>query len=400
MIKDKTIKEDIKKIAEKYFNEIVEYRRHFHKYPELSNFEENTSKFICSKLDELGLEYKNNVGGYGIYGFVEGKNPQKDCVALRADMDALPIKEETDLEFKSVNNGVMHACGHDLHMSSLLGAIKIINELKDKFEGKVMFIFQPSEETYPGGALKMLRDGIFEKITPSKIFAFHSTPEMYSGYIGMKEGKCMASTDEIYIDINGRGGHGATPDLNIDPILAASHVVIALQSIVSRNANPTTPTTFSIGKFIGEGRTNIIPNSVHMEGIIRTFDEDWRKECHRLIENIATQTAKAFSAEAKVFIDHGYPYVYNNPELTKYAFELSKEYLGEDKVLNIDARMTAEDFSYFSQKAPSCYFRVGTRKEGMPITNLHTSVLDIDEEAIKNAMGIMSYFAICSLIAK
>ena len=312
-------------------------------------------------------------------------------------MDALPINEETDLEYKSVNDGVMHACGHDVHMSSLLGAIKIINDLKDKFEGRVMFIFQPSEETYPGGALKMLRDGIFDEVTPSKIFAFHSTPEMYSGYIGMKEGKCMASTDEIYIDIIGRGGHGATPDLNIDPIVAASHVVIALQTIVSRNANPTIPTTFSIGRFIAEGRTNVIP---HMEGIIRTFDEDWRKECHNLIKQIATQTSNAFSAEAKVFIDHGYPYVYNNPELTRYAIELSKEYLGEDKVLDIDARMTAEDFSYFAQKAPSCYFRIGTRKEGKPITNLHTSTLDIDEESIKNAMGILSYFAICSLISK
>lgn len=400
MINLSPIKEDIKEIAEKYFDEIVEYRRHFHKYPELSNFEENTAKFICSKLDELGLEYKKNVGGYGIYGFIEGNNPKKDCIALRADMDALPINEETDLEYKSVNDGVMHACGHDVHMSSLLGAIKIINDLKDKFEGRVMFIFQPSEETYPGGALKMLRDGIFDEVTPSKIFAFHSTPEMYSGYIGMKEGKCMASTDEIYIDIIGRGGHGATPDLNIDPIVAASHVVIALQTIVSRNANPTIPTTFSIGRFIAEGRTNVIPNFVHMEGIIRTFDEDWRKECHNLIKQIATQTSNAFSAEAKVFIDHGYPYVYNNPELTRYAIELSKEYLGEDKVLDIDARMTAEDFSYFAQKAPSCYFRIGTRKEGKPITNLHTSTLDIDEESIKNAMGILSYFAICSLISK
>jgi len=400
MIKDKSIKEDIKLLAEKFYNEIVEYRRHLHQNPELSTFEQNTANFICSKLDEIGLKYKKDVGGYGIFGFIEGKNPEKKCVAIRADMDALPIKEETSLPFKSKNEGVMHACGHDVHMSSQLGAIKILNELKDKFEGRVMFIFQPSEEFYPGGALKMLREGIFDEVTPSNIFAYHSTPEIDCGYIGMKEGKCMASTDEIYIDIIGKGGHGATPDLNIDPIVVASHIVIALQTIVSRNASPTIPTTFSIGKFIADGRTNVIPNTVHMEGIIRTFDENWRKECHSLIERISTQTAKAFGAEAKVFIDHGYPYVYNDPSLTQKAIKLSKDYFGEDKVLNLDARMTAEDFSYFSQKAPSCYYRVGTRKKGEPITNLHTSNFDVDEKCLENAMGITAYLAIYSLMSE
>lgn len=400
MIGDNTIKKDIRNLANKYYDEIIEYRRYLHKYPELSNLEENTSRFICSKLDELSLEYNKNIGGYGIYGFIEGRNPNKDCVALRADMDALPIQEETGLEFSSVHDGVMHACGHDLHMASLLGTIKILCNLKHRFEGSIMFIFQPSEETYPGGALKMLRDGIFNKVKPSKIFAFHTTPEMYTGYIGMKEGKAMASTDEVYIDIIGKGGHGAMPSMNIDPIIAASHIVIALQTIVSRNVDPNIPTIFSIGRFIGDGKTNIIPSSVRMEGIIRTFDEDWRKECHRLIENITIQTAKAFSAEAKVFIDNGYPFVYNNPELTRFAVELSKEYFGEDKVLDLDSRMTAEDFAYFSQEVPSCYFRLGSRKKGMPISNLHTSILDIDEESIKCGMGIMSYFAICSLIFK
>lgn len=395
-----SIKEKIEHFAELYFEEIVEYRRHFHKYPELSNQEEKTADFICSKLDEWSLQYVKNVGGYGIYGFVEGQNPEKRTIALRADMDALPIKEETNLPFKSVNEGVMHACGHDLHMSSLLGAIKILKELTNDFEGRVMFIFQPSEETYPGGALKMLKAGMFDEMIPSKIFAFHSTPEMECGYVGMTEGKAMASTDEIYIDIIGRGGHGATPELNIDPVLVASHVVIALQSIVSRNASPTVPTTFSIGKFIADGRTNIIPNSVHLEGIIRTFDETWRKECHKLIEKISTQTAEAFGAKAKVFIDHGYPFVYNDVALTRKVVEKAKQYFGDSKVLNIPPRMTAEDFSYFSQQAPSCYFRVGTGKKGTPITNLHTSNFDIDEESIKYAMGFSAFLAFSSLIPK
>lgn len=395
-----SIKEKVEHFAEFYFEEIVEYRRHFHKYPELSNQEEKTADFICSKLDEWSLQYVKNVGGYGIYGFVEGQNPEKRTIALRADMDALPIKEETNLPFKSVNEGVMHACGHDLHMSSLLGTIKILKELTNDFEGRVMFIFQPSEETYPGGALKMLKAGMFDEMIPSKIFAFHSTPEMECGYVGMTEGKAMASTDEIYIDIIGRGGHGATPELNIDPVLVASHVVIALQSIVSRNASPTVPTTFSIGKFIADGRTNIIPNSVHLEGIIRTFDETWRKECHKLIEKISTQTAEAFGAKAKVFIDHGYPFVYNDVALTRKVVEKAKQYFGDSKVLNIPPRMTAEDFSYFSQQAPSCYFRVGTGKKGTPITNLHTSNFDIDEKSIKYAMGFSAFLAFSSLNTK
>lgn len=397
MISNNSFKEKIEHLAQKYFDEIVQYRRHFHKHPELSKHEEKTSEFICSKLEEWSLEFKKNIGGFGIYGFVNGKNPDKRTIALRADMDALPIKEETELPFKSINEGVMHACGHDLHMASLLGAIRILKELENDFEGRVMFIFQPSEETYPGGALKMLQEGIFKEVTPSNIFAFHSTPEMECGYIGMTEGKAMASTDEIYIDIIGRGGHGATPELNIDPILAASHVVIALQSIVSRNATPTTPTTFSIGKFIADGRTNIIPNSVHLEGIIRTFDEDWRKQCHELIERIATQTAEAFGAKAKVFVDHGYPFVDNDIDLTRKVFAYAQTFFGDDKVIDLPSRMTAEDFSYFSQQAPSCYFRVGTKIKDMPITNLHTSNFNIDEQSIKNAMGFSAFLAISSL---
>ncbi|MDD2529740.1 MAG: M20 family metallopeptidase [Bacteroidales bacterium] len=397
MTSAKDFKERVGQLANKYYDEVVAYRRHFHKYPELSNQEAKTSEFICSQLDLWGVEYKKNIGGYGIYGFVNGKNPNKSTIAFRADMDALPIKEETNLPFISTNEGVMHACGHDLHMASLLGTIRIMKELENEFEGRVMFIFQPSEETYPGGARKMLNAGIFDEMIPCKIFAFHSTPEMECGYIGMTEGKAMASTDEIYIDIIGKGGHGATPELNIDPILAASHVVIALQSMVSRNATPTTPTTFSIGKFIADGRTNVIPNSVHLEGIIRTFDEDWRKQCHELIERIASQTAKAYGAEAKVFVDHGYPFVYNDIHLTRKVLDYAKTYFGETRVVNLPPRMTAEDFSYFSQEAPSCYYRIGTRKKNMPITNLHTSKFDIDEESIKNAIGFSSFLAISFL---
>lgn len=391
------IQEQIKELAKHHFGDVIALRRHLHQYPELSKQEKETANFICNYLGKLqSVSFRRDIAGHGICGFVEGK-PANKCVALRADMDALPICENTNLDFKSKNEGVMHACGHDVHMSVLLGAITILSELREQFSGKVMFIFQPSEEHYPGGAITMLNAGIFNNITPSKIFALHTTPEMDTGKIGIKEGKYMASTDEIYIEVRGKGGHGATPELDIDPIVAASHVVIALQTLVSRNANPTMPTTFSVGRFIAEGRTNIIPSKVDLECIIRTFDENWRKQAHKLIHRIAENTAKAYGATADVFIDHGYPYVYNNPELVKEARTIAKEYLGEENVLDINMRMTAEDFSYFAQKVPACYFRLGTRIAGKPITNLHTANFDVDERCLEYGMGISALFAIKGL---
>lgn len=392
------IKNQIKQKAQQHFNSVVAIRRHLHQNPELSKQEKETSKYICSILDTIdGVEYQSNIGGYGIFGFIKGRKPNKKTIALRADIDALPIKESTNLPFASLKEGVMHACGHDAHTAILLGAIKILSELREEFDGQVMFIFQPSEEHYPGGAITMLNDGIFNNITPKAIFALHTTPEIERGKIGIKEGKYMASTDEIYIEVRGKGGHGATPDLNIDPIVAASHIVIALQTLVSRNANPTLPTTFSVGTFLAEGRTNIIPSKVYLECIIRTFDNDWRKQAHKLIHRISEETAQAFGATADVFIDHGYPYLYNNPTLTKVTRNLAQEYLGEENVLDIDMRMTAEDFAYFAQKIPACYFRLGTKKEGCEITNLHTSNFDIDENSMQDAIGLMTYLAIENL---
>ncbi len=394
------IKNQIKQKAQQHFSSVVAIRRHLHQNPELSKQEKETSKYICSILDTIdGVEYQSNIGGYGIFGFIKGRKPNKKTIALRADIDALPIKESTNLPFASLKEGVMHACGHDAHTAILLGAIKILSELREEFDGQVMFIFQPSEEHYPGGAITMLNDGIFNNITPKAIFALHTTPEIERGKIGIKEGKYMASTDEIYIEVRGKGGHGATPDLNIDPIVAASHIVIALQTLVSRNANPTLPTTFSVGTFLAEGRTNIIPSKVYLECIIRTFDNDWRKQAHKLIHRISEETAQAFGATADVFIDHGYPYLYNNPILTKATRNLAQEYLGEENVLDIDMRMTAEDFAYFAQKIPACYFRLGTKKEGCEITNLHTSNFDIDEKSMQDAIGLMTYLAIKNLNA-
>lgn len=390
----------IKFKADEYFADNVSIRRHLHKHPELSKKEKETSAFICKELDKLQIKYNNNIYGYGIYGFIDGKEPDKRCVALRADMDALPIEEETSLEFKSVNKGVMHACGHDIHITSLLGALRILNGMKDTFTGRIMFIFQPSEEEYPGGAVSMIKNGIFNDIKPDAVLAFHSTPELPCGHVGIREGKMMASTDEIYITVKGKGGHGATPHLDIDPVVAACHVVTALQTIVSRNANPTMPTTFSVGRFIAEGRTNIIPDEVKMDCIIRTFDENWRKQCHSLIKRISENTAAAFGCTADVFIDPGYPFVYNDPQLTQKVTQNIKKYLGEDMVHQADMRMTAEDFAYFGQIIPACYFRIGTHIEGEPVYNLHSSKFNANEEVLRYSSGLEAYLALEFLAEK
>ncbi len=389
----------IKTLSKDYLEDIIRIRRHIHKYPELSKQELETSNYICNELDKLEIEYKRDIGGYGIMGFVEGSKPGDRCIAFRADMDALPIQEANTHSFVSKHPGIMHACGHDAHVASLIGCIKIIHILRDEFGGRFMFLFQPSEEEYPGGAIAMIEEGVFEEVMPEEIYALHATPDMDVGKVGFRAGRFMASTDEIHIDIIGKGGHGGTPHLVIDPILIASNVYISLQSIVSRNANPTIPTTLSFGKFIGDGKTNIIPDSVRLEGIIRTFDEDWRQEVHALIDKIATDTAKSFGGEAKVFINSGYPFLYNNPETTDKAFGLAEEYFGSDNVLELEQRMTAEDFSYFAQLTKGCYFRIGTRGKNQPIRNLHTNTFDIDEESLAHSMGISAYLIISSLRA-
>jgi len=301
------LKEKIRALAGSVYPEMTDVRHHLHQHPELSKHEFETAGFICRFLDKVGIAYTSGVGGNGIVALIKGKNPDKKVIGLRADMDALPINEDNDVDYKSVNQGVMHACGHDVHMTCLLGAAKLLHNMKDEFEGTIKLIFQPSEEEYPGGALMMIRDGVLENPAPVMMFGQHVLPGMPAGQVGMKAGKYMASTDEIYFTVKGKGGHGATPELNIDPIVIAAHIILALQQVVSRVAKPTMPTVFSIGRVIADGRTNVIPNEVKMDGILRTFDEVWRKEAHTKITHIAQTVAQAFGGECEVFIDHGYP---------------------------------------------------------------------------------------------
>ena len=289
----------IKRLSKAYYDEIIESRRYLHSHPELSQQEFGTMAYVADKLRSFGLKPHSGIGKTGVMAMVEGRNPNSYCVALRADYDALPIKECTGLPFSSETDGVMHACGHDMHTASLLGCAKILTTLRHEFEGSVMLIFQPSEEMYPGGAYMMMQDGVFDKVVPNEIFAFHCLPEMDSGKIGMKKGKYMASTDELYLTVRGRGGHGGTPNLNIDPIVIASHIIVAMQQIVSRNADPMMPTILSFGKMIGEGRTNIIPDEVKIEGTIRTFSEEWRLDAHKKITAIAQGRAESMGGSSE-----------------------------------------------------------------------------------------------------
>jgi amidohydrolase len=392
------IKEQIAALSSEYFEEVRAIRHHLHQHPELSCEEFKTSEFICKKLDEYGITYVKGVAETGIVGIINGINPESKNVALRADMDALPIREENSVAYKSLVPSKMHACGHDVHMASLLGAARILNQLRTRFEGSVKLIFQPSEETYPGGAIRMIREGVLKNPEPVSVVAQHVINTVEVGKIGLKTGPYMASTDEIFLTVKGKGGHAATPEQLVDPVLIASHIVVALQQIVSRNANPTVPTVISFGKIAGEGRTNIIPDKVSIEGTVRTYDETWRKTIHEKIAHMASSIASAMGGSCDVRIAHGYPFLSNDADLTAKIRQWSADYLGPDNVVDLDARMTAEDFAYFAREVPSCLYRLGIRNEEKGIvSNLHTSTFDVDEECLRTGMGLMAWIAVSRL---
>ena len=392
------MKTTIHALANEYQTELVAIRRHLHAHPELSFKEKETAQFISNKLTEYGIEHQTNIGGYGIVGYIKGKNPTTKTIALRADMDALPIEEKNNNSYTSKNQGIMHACGHDVHTTCLLGAAKILYKIKENFEGTIKLIFQPAEEKLPGGASIMIKEGVLKNPDVRQIYGLHVLPQLEVGKVAFKEGISMASCDEIFITVKGKGGHGAVPHLAVDTVLLASHIVLALQQIVSRNANPLTPSVLSIGKIIGNGATNIIPEEVKMEGTFRTFDETWRKEAHERIKTICHSTAAAFGGTCDVLIDVGYPFLNNNELTTKNAAHSAKLYLGDDFVEDMPARMTAEDFSYYSQIIPACFFRLGTGNKSKGITApVHTPTFDVDEDCLKTGAGLMAWIAINAL---
>lgn len=388
----------IKSLASGYLNDVIGLRRHLHQNPELSFKEFKTAEFVWNQLDAIGIADKQKLAGTGIVALIKGRNADKKTVALRADMDALPIIEANEVPYKSQNIGVMHACGHDAHTASLLGAARILNELKNEFEGTIKLIFQPGEEKLPGGASLMIKEGVLQNPAPSEIIGQHVMPMIDSGKVGFRSGIYMASTDEIYVTVKGKGGHGAMPHLNIDPVLIASHMIVALQQIVSRHANPTMPSVLSFGKVIANGATNVIPNEVYLEGTFRTLDEKWRTEAHSRILKLATCVVEGMGGTVDFEIRRGYPALVNNPALTAAARKGAEEYLGKENVLDLDIWMAAEDFAFYSQQADACFYRLGTRNESRGITSsVHTPTFDIEEKSLETGMGLMAYLAVKQL---
>ncbi len=388
----------IKELANIYTEEVIFFRRHLHANPELSYQEQHTAQFIAKQLRSFGIEPKERIAGTGVTALIEGKNPTKKIIALRADIDALPINELNAVEYKSKNIGVMHACGHDVHTASLLGTAKILNEIKNQFEGSVKLIFQPGEEKNPGGASIMIKEGVLKNPTPSAILGQHVFPLLPVGKIGFREGKYMASSDEIYLKVIGKGGHGATPELTIDPVVIASHIIIALQQIISRNASPKHPTVLTFGKISANGATNIIPDEVNIAGTFRALDEGWRAEGLKKIKKMAESIAEGMGGKCEVDIHNGYPYLENNPSLTQSIRKAAEEYVGSENVVDIDLTLGSEDFAYYSQIIPASFYRLGTRNEAKGITSyVHTPTFDIDEDALKIASGLMAWMALNEL---
>ncbi|MCV9387912.1 M20 metallopeptidase family protein [Reichenbachiella ulvae] len=388
----------IKSLSKAYHEDTIANRRHLHAHPELSFEETETAKYVVDYLEKLGVKYKSGIAGNGIEAIVEGKNPEKKITALRGDMDALPIKEQSLKPYKSKNDGVMHACGHDVHTSSLMTCLRILHELRDEFEGTVKFIFQPGEEVFPGGASLMIKEGILKNPKPTSIFGQHVMPLIPVGKVGFRSGMYMASADEIYVTVRGKGGHGALPELCVDTVLIASHIIVALQQVVSRMASPKVPSVLTFGKVEAKGATNVIPDVVKIEGTFRTLDEKWRKEAHVKMKKLAEGLADSMGAQCDFNIQVGYPFLKNEPELTARARSAAEDYLGAENVVDLDVWMGAEDFSYYSQKADACFYRLGTRNEEKNIVSaVHTPTFDIDEDALELGPGLMAYIALNEL---
>ena len=386
------LKKRIQQLAKQYSGDLISIRHHLHAHPELSYQEYKTSAYVQQKLAETGIPH-HVLAETGVVGIIEGKNPGNRVIALRADMDALPIREENNISYKSTNEGVMHACGHDVHTTILLGASRILQETKDLWEGTVKLIFQPGEEKNPGGASLMIREGVLKDPEPEAIFGLHVHPGLEVGKLSFRGGMVMASADEIYITIKGKGGHAAAPHLTVDTILVASHLVVALQQIISRNRNPLSPSVLSITSVQGGFTTNVIPSEVKLMGTFRAMDEEWRFRAHELIRKQATELVHAMGAEIDLHIDVGYPMVHNNEALDKVARAEARDFMGADNVLETEVRMGAEDFGYYTRQIPGCFYRLGVMNVEKGITSgVHTPTFNIDESAIEIGAGMMAYF--------
>ncbi|WP_159468449.1 M20 family metallopeptidase [Dyadobacter sp. 3J3] len=392
------LQQKIKSLAKEQASSVIANRRHLHTNPELSFEEFKTAQFVAEELRALGLTPQEGIAGTGLVALIEGQNPGKKVVGLRADMDALPIVEANDVPYKSLVPGVMHACGHDVHTASLLGTARILNQIKDQFEGTIKLVFQPAEEKAPGGASLMIKEGVLENPRPISMMGQHVAPNIPVGKIGFREGMYMASTDELYVTVIGKGGHAAAPDQLIDPILIASHIVVALQQIISRYRKPSNPAVLSFGRFIADGVTNVIPNEVTLQGTWRCMDEQWREDGLKKMKKMAEGMAEAMGGSCIFEIVKGYPFLKNHPELTRRVRTAATTYMGAENVVDLDLWMAGEDFAFYSQVVDSCFYRLGTRNEAKGIiSGVHTPTFDVDETSLEIAPGLMSWLAISEL---
>ncbi|MDL2296810.1 M20 family metallopeptidase [Bacteroidales bacterium OttesenSCG-928-E04] len=379
----------VKQLAARYFAQMIEYRRYIHQNPELSGHEKETARYICQVLDQLAIPYRRNISGYGIVALLRGEKGEGKTVALRADMDALPIQEVSDKPYRSRVDGVSHACGHDVHVACLLGALHILNDLKSAFGGTVKAIFQPSEEEYEGGAKFMIADGVLEDV--DVIYGLHVTPGIETGQIGVRSGAMMASTDELHLQIIGKGGHAALPDEVVNPIEMGIDIIREIENFTKNNNTRQIPTVLTFGRFIAEGKANVIPGIAKITGTLRTFDEGWRAEVLQQLKKITDQVADQYGGKVISDIRNGYPVLKNDEKLTKNFIQIAKSFLGDENVTEIPPRMTAEDFAYYLQKKPGVFFRLGTSNMSQNITQkLHTADFDIDERAMEVGAGLLA----------
>jgi amidohydrolase len=385
------MKEKIRHLAEKYYPHVVALRRELHAHPELSAHETNTAALVASELQKLNIPIQTHVAGTGVVGLLRGKNPEKRCIALRADMDALPIHELNDVPYKSQNEGVMHACGHDVHTSNLLGAAMILSELRDEWEGTIKLIFQPSEEKIPSGANAMIEAGVLENPAVDAIYGLHVHTELEAGQVGFRAGKFMASTDELYLTVIGKGGHAAQPANFISPLIISAEILLALQPLTDMSA----PTVLSFGRITADGATNVVPDRAELAGTLRCFDEETRARQHERLISICTEIAAKHGGRCEVNILKGYPVLVNDETMTRHAQAAAMNYLGEDSVHELAIRMGAEDFAFYTQKVPACFYRIGVADRARGITSpIHTPTFDVDERALLTSIGLMSWIAV------
>ena len=398
MKSEESLKSVIQGLAARYAADTVALRRHLHAHPELSFQEVETAAFVTQQLRDMGLE-PQTLADTGVVALIEGQ-PGGPTIALRADMDALPIQELNEVPYKSTRPGVMHACGHDVHTTSLLGTARILTALKGEFRGTVKLIFQPGEEVTPGGASLMIRDGVLENPAPRVVLGQHVFPKLPVGQVGIRSGRYMASADELYLTVRGKGGHGAMPELNLDPVLVAAHIIVAAQQIVSRRGNPKMPSVLSFGKIVGLGATNVIPDSVYIEGTFRTMDEQWREEAHVHLRTLCEGLAASMGAVCELEIRRGYPCLDNDPAVTARTRAAMVAYLGPDNVIDLDQWMAAEDFAYYSQAGPACFYRLGTRSPdgSRGTSSVHTPTFDVDEGCLTLGPGLMAWLAVQELV--